>query len=164
MDANLFQHFLWHKIFLDTKYFSDSNLFSDPKFSHKQNYFWVQSHFGNTNFFGPTIFLNQNFFVDQKFFPDPKFLLAHNFFGPNICFRIGDFYWRRGINPFQAEHFRLKSCFIFLSFYVQHNILCLTNIIKIIKCMELIIYFLLIRMSNMPTRMIDWNEETYVRK
>ena len=66
----------------------------------------------NTNFFGPTIFLDQNFFVDQTNFADPKFLLAHNFFGPNICFRIGDFYWRRGINPFQAEHFRLKSFFI----------------------------------------------------
>ena len=46
----------------------------------------------------PKIFVNQNFFWTL------------NFFRPNICLGIGDFHWRWGIKPFQAEHFRLKSC------------------------------------------------------
>ena len=33
--------------------------------------------------------------------------------GSNICLGVLDFHSRQGIKPFQAEHFRLKSCSFF---------------------------------------------------
>ena len=34
------------------------------------------------------------------------------FFGPIICLGLGNFHWRWGIKLAQAEHFRLKSCWV----------------------------------------------------
>ena len=76
---------------LNGKHFSESQFFRHI----------VQ--FGLGILFGPTIS------VDQKFL-EPIFFRTHNFFGPNYCLRLGDFHWRRGVKPFRAEHFQLKSC------------------------------------------------------
>ena len=83
-------------------------------------------------FFGPTISLDQKVFSPNIFCVqqinwrnEPKvsiprvhsghlsttFADSNIFFLPNICLGQGDFHWRRGIRPFQAENFRLKSCF-----------------------------------------------------
>ena len=78
------QIFFWSKIFLDTKFFST------PKFFRTQK------------FFNPKLFQTQ-------FFPDTKFF--QTFLRLNIFWNFWDFHWRRGVKPFQAEHFRLKSCF-----------------------------------------------------
>ena len=80
-----------------------------PIFFFKKS-FWTQNLFGHTHFLDPQFFWTQNF-LDLKFFVNPTFIWTHNFFRPNICLGIGDFHWRWGIKPFQAEHFRLKSCF-----------------------------------------------------
>ena len=70
-----------------------------------------QKKFQTQNLFGPKSFWTHNFFGPKVFRPkiisDPWF-----FFGPNFCLGLGDFHWRRGIKPFQAEHFWLKSCYL----------------------------------------------------
>ena len=84
------------------------------------------THFFQTqNFFGPKILADQRFFQTHNFISHkifcrrnfflPKFFGPIIFWGYSICLGLGDFHWRRGIKPFQAEHFRLEPC----SFYFQ---------------------------------------------
>ena len=88
-DANCLATKIFSKFFFQTQFFS--KIFSDTK-SIGPKIFWTH------NFFGPKVFR-------PKIISDPWF-----FFGPNFCLGLGDFHWRRGIKPFQAEHFRHKSC------------------------------------------------------
>ena len=49
-----------------------------------------------------------------------NFFQTQNFFGPNVRLGLGDFHWTQGIKQFQAEHFRLKSCFYQCVILDQH--------------------------------------------
>ena len=55
-------------------------------------------------------FRAHNFVWNQKTFQTQNFVGPLYFYRPNICLGLGDFHWRRGIKPFQAEQYRLKSC------------------------------------------------------
>ena len=134
---NLFvdQQFCWNQYFLESKkifrskiffgpisffdqQFCGSKIISDPKI------FWTQN--SDKKKFRTQIFLNPQFFwtqmlLDPKFFAGLKFLWTQSlwthdlfgpkiFFGPNICLGRGDYHWRQGAKPFQAEHLRLKPC------------------------------------------------------
>ena len=108
-------------IFLDSKIFLNLNLtqnFSEPKFFLHPRFllkFFLRPKIGFNNFFGPKINLDETKFWTNNFF-GPIFLQTHAFFGPDICVGLGDFHWRWGIKPFQAEHFWPKSClFLFPS-------------------------------------------------
>ena len=74
--------------------------------------FWP--NFKGSRLLGPCLKdANCNFFGRQTFKTQ---IFCYPFFGPiivfapNIFLGPGDFHWRRGIKPFQAEHSRLKSC------------------------------------------------------
>ena len=85
--------------------FYRSKFFSHPKFFKTQKFFQSQ------NFFGPKSFSTQNCFR-PKFFPDTK-LFSALFSDSIFSWDFWDFRWKRGIKPFQAEHYRLKSCCLF---------------------------------------------------
>ena len=109
------------KFFSDTNFFPTQNPFRDQRF-------WTSKFIGHKKFSNPKFLFQTQFF--SKIFSDtksigPNIFWTHNFFGPKV-FRpkivldpwffsdqifVWDFHWRRGIEPFQAEHFRLKSCF-----------------------------------------------------
>ena len=89
---------------------------TDPIFT---NIFWL--NFCGEIFF--EVFWNffwiHNFVSNQKVFRTQKFFGPIFFYRPNIGMGLGDIHWRRGIKPFQAEHFRLKSFFfLFFPFFL----------------------------------------------
>ena len=119
--------FFNHIFFSGTKFFS-SNFFSAPILFLDLTFFLFPNFFFDI-FFRAKSFLNQIFldskfvwtqkFLDPIFVMEPNFLWTHNFFrtkivfGPNICLGLRDFHWRRGMKPFQAEHFRLSLVLIY---------------------------------------------------
>ena len=92
--------------FFRPNFFWTWHFFLDKQFLLDPTKFWTQI------FLGPKVFQTQTFLFTQHFFFRLKIYLdqKRNFIGPNICLGLGDFHliWR--IIPFQAEHFRLKSC------------------------------------------------------
>ena len=88
------------------KVFFDSPFILEPKRILNSNFFWTQNFLKPKFFFRPKILLDQNYFFQThnfclKFSLDPRF-----------------------IKPFQAEHFRLKSCCLYF-FVGRHFIIIL---------------------------------------
>ena len=100
--------------FFFRKFLQNSKKISSPNFFMAQN-FQTRNFIGSKNIFNPKLlrtqfFSDQNSFSRTKFFFGPKLFSRPNFFlkfffGPNI------FLDKNFVKPFQAEHFRLESCF-----------------------------------------------------
>ena len=119
-----------------SKLFFQIKIFLDPQFKKKQlsDPNFLALHFFSNIFFEPKIFLQTEIFLGPKIFRQkilslPKRFLNQKFFGPKILFQNlfqtqnvwnPNFFLKivldaKFMKPFQAEHFRLKSCYNYFS-------------------------------------------------